>query len=42
MGYSQSDRQHFDPTDGNCDCSSLVIHCLKGPVCYAGAGDLYE
>ena len=29
MGYSQSDRWHFDPAAGNCDCSSLVIHCLR-------------
>lgn len=29
MGYSQSDRNHFDPNGGNCDCSSLVIHCLQ-------------
>lgn len=29
MGYSQSDRWNFNPSGGNCDCSSLVIHCLK-------------
>lgn len=29
MGYSQTDRWHFDPAGGNCDCSSLVIHCLQ-------------
>lgn len=29
MGYSQYDRWHFDPAGGNCDCSSLVIHCLQ-------------
>lgn len=29
MGYSQSDRWHFNASAGNCDCSSLVIHCLK-------------
>ena len=27
--YSQSDRWNFNPSGGNCDCSSLVIHCLK-------------
>jgi hypothetical protein len=29
MGYSQADRWHFDPAGGNCDCSSLVIWCLR-------------
>lgn len=29
MGYSQSDRWNFNPSGGNCDCSSLVIHCLR-------------
>nr|WP_216656780.1 NlpC/P60 family protein [Bifidobacterium sp. DSM 109963] len=29
MGYSQYDRWDFDPSAGNCDCSSLVIHCLQ-------------
>lgn len=29
MGYSQSDRWNFNPNGGNCDCSSLVIHCLR-------------
>lgn len=29
MGYSQYDRDNFNPAGGNCDCSSLVIHCLK-------------
>ena len=29
MGYSQSDRWNFNPKAGNCDCSSLVIHCLR-------------
>lgn len=29
MGYSQADRWNFNPAAGNCDCSSLVIHCLK-------------
>lgn len=29
MGYSQYDRWHFDPAAGNCDCSSLVIYCLR-------------
>lgn len=29
MGYSQSDRWDFNPAGGNCDCSSLVIHCLQ-------------
>lgn len=29
MGYSQSDRWNFNPRAGNCDCSSLVIHCLQ-------------
>lgn len=29
MGYSQSDRWNFNPAGGNCDCSSLVIHCLQ-------------
>lgn len=29
MGYSQTDRWNFNPLGGNCDCSSLVIHCLR-------------
>ncbi|WP_236632645.1 endolysin-like domain-containing protein [Bifidobacterium xylocopae] len=29
MGYSQADRWDFNPLGGNCDCSSLVIHCLR-------------
>lgn len=29
LGYSQSDRWNFNPDGGNCDCSSLVIHCLQ-------------
>ena len=29
MGYSQSDRWNFNEVAGNCDCSSLVIHCLR-------------
>lgn len=29
MGYSQYDRWNFNPNAGNCDCSSLVIQCLK-------------
>ena len=29
MGYSQADRWNFNPSAGNCDCSSLVIHSLK-------------
>lgn len=29
MGYSQYDRWNFNPAGGNCDCSSLVIHCLQ-------------
>lgn len=29
LGYSQSDRWNFNPSGGNCDCSSLVIHCLR-------------
>lgn len=29
IGYSQTDRWNFNPAHGNCDCSSLVIHCLK-------------
>lgn len=29
LGYSQTDRWNFNATAGNCDCSSLVIHCLK-------------
>lgn len=29
LGYSQSDRWNFNASAGNCDCSSLVIHCLK-------------
>ncbi|WP_113859641.1 endolysin-like domain-containing protein [Bifidobacterium aemilianum] len=29
MGYNQSDRWNFNPAGGNCDCSSLVIHCLQ-------------
>lgn len=29
MGYSQYDRWNFNPSAGNCDCSSLVIHCLQ-------------
>ena len=29
MGYSQSDPWNFNPKAGNCDCSSLVIHCLR-------------
>lgn len=29
MGYSQYDRWNFTPAGGNCDCSSLVIHCLQ-------------
>ncbi len=29
MGYSQADRWNFNPSGGNCDCSSLVIHSLK-------------
>ena len=29
LGYSQADRWNFNPSGGNCDCSSLVIHCLK-------------
>ncbi|MBF9690593.1 peptidoglycan amidohydrolase family protein [Bifidobacterium dentium] len=29
MGYSWSDRWNFNPKAGNCDCSSLVIHCLR-------------
>jgi len=29
MGYSQFDRWNFNPSAGNCDCSSLVIHCLR-------------
>ena len=29
MGYSQSDRWNFNPQAGNCDCSSLVIYCLR-------------
>lgn len=29
MGYSQADRWNFNPLGGNCDCSSLVIHCLQ-------------
>ena len=29
MGYSQYDRWNFNPNGGNCDCSSLVIHCLQ-------------
>ncbi|MEE8734842.1 MAG: NlpC/P60 family protein [Bifidobacterium crudilactis] len=28
LGYSQDDRWDIRP-GGNCDCSSLVIHCLK-------------
>lgn len=28
LGYSQSDRWNIVP-GGNCDCSSLVIHCLQ-------------
>ena len=28
LGYSQSDRWNIRP-GGNCDCSSLVIHCLQ-------------
>ena len=27
--YSQSDRWNFNASAGNCDCSSLVIHCLR-------------
>mgnify|MGYP000736105843 CR=1 FL=1 len=29
MGYSQADRWNFNASAGNCDCSSLVIHCLR-------------
>lgn len=29
LGYDQTDRWNFDPAGGNCDCSSLVIHCLR-------------
>lgn len=29
MGYSQYDRWNFNAAAGNCDCSSLVIHCLQ-------------
>lgn len=29
MGYSQADRWNFNPSGGNCDCSSLVIHALR-------------
>lgn len=29
MGYSQYDRWDFNAAGGNCDCSSLVIHCLQ-------------
>lgn len=29
LGYSQADRWNFNPSGGNCDCSSLMIHCLK-------------
>lgn len=29
IGYSQTDRWNFNPAHGNCDCSSLVIQCLK-------------
>lgn len=29
MGYSQADRWNFNPNAGNCDCSSLVIYCLR-------------
>lgn len=29
MGYSQYDRWNFNSAGGNCDCSSLVIHCLR-------------
>lgn len=29
LGYSQADRWNFNPSGGNCDCSSLVIHCLR-------------
>ena len=29
LGYSQTDRWNFNPQAGNCDCSSLVIHCLR-------------
>lgn len=29
MGYSQADRWNFNPQAGNCDCSSLVIYCLR-------------
>jgi len=29
LGYSQSDRWNFNASAGNCDCSSLVIHCLR-------------
>lgn len=28
LGYDQSNRQDFRD-GGECDCSSLVIHCLK-------------
>ena len=45
LGYSQSDRWNFN-NPGNCDCSSLVIHCLQeagfdtGSASYTG--DLSE
>ena len=29
LGYSQADRWNFNPSGGNCDCSSLVIHALR-------------
>lgn len=29
LGYSQADRWNFNASVGNCDCSSLVIHCLR-------------
>ena len=29
LGYSQADRWNFNASAGNCDCSSLVIHCLR-------------
>ena len=28
LGYNQNDRWNFN-NPGNCDCSSLVIHCLQ-------------
>lgn len=29
LGYSQTDRWNFNANGGNCDCSSLVIYCLR-------------